>query len=125
MRGRGLFSSVAHRLWAVVHEYDAIESLQAPPQVEVNFALDVHKDEARHQAEGHNAKLGPEKPLQLSCNIEGTQGVNIALVMQLEKSNQRRGGASVNVNTGDSFPNRKLHHVNNSLCFFGVFLLFK
>lgn len=69
VRGRGLFSFVTHRIWAVVHEDDAVKSLQAPPQVEVNFALDVHEEEAWHHAEGHNAKLSPEQPLQRSCNV--------------------------------------------------------
>lgn len=33
VRGRGLFSSVAHRVWAVLHKNDTVKSLQAPPQV--------------------------------------------------------------------------------------------
>ena len=51
-------------LWAVLHGDDAVEGLEAAPQLQVDFTLDVHEDEATCRANGHHNQLGPEGPLQ-------------------------------------------------------------
>lgn len=52
---------------AVLHSDDAIEGLEAAPQLQVDFTLDVHKDEAACETYGHNDQLGPEGPLEHTC----------------------------------------------------------
>lgn len=51
-------------LRTVLHSDDAIEGLEAAPQLQVDFTLDVHKDEATREANGHHNQLSPEGPLQ-------------------------------------------------------------
>lgn len=51
-------------LWAVLHRDDAVEGLEAAPQLQVDLTLDVHEDEATREADGHHDQLGPEGPLQ-------------------------------------------------------------
>lgn len=51
-------------LGAVLHGDDAVEGLEAAPQLQVDFALDVHEDEAAREADGHHDQLGPEGPLE-------------------------------------------------------------
>lgn len=51
-------------LGAVLHSDDAVEGLEAAPQLQVDFTLDVHEDEAAREADGHHDQLGPEGPLQ-------------------------------------------------------------
>lgn len=51
-------------LWAVLHSDDAVEGLEAAPQLQVHFTLDVHEDETTYEAYGHHNQLGPEGPLQ-------------------------------------------------------------
>lgn len=59
-------------LWAVLHSYDAVEGLEAAPQLQVDFTLDVHEDEAACEANGHHNQLGPEGPLQYTCECTHT-----------------------------------------------------
>ncbi|MEQ2293097.1 hypothetical protein AMECASPLE_029684 [Ameca splendens] len=54
-------------LWAVLHRDDAVEGLEAAPQLQVDFALDVHEDDAACEADAHHNQLGPEGPLQHAC----------------------------------------------------------
>lgn len=61
--GPGL-SAVRALLGAVLHGDDAVEGLEAAPQLQVDFTLDVHEDEAACEAYGHHNQLGPEGPLQ-------------------------------------------------------------
>lgn len=51
-------------LRAVLHSDDAVEGLEATPQLQVDLTLDVHEDEAACEAYGHHNQLGPEGPLQ-------------------------------------------------------------
>lgn len=51
-------------LGAVLHSDDTVEGLEAAPQLQVDFTLDVHEDEATCEANGHHNQLGPEGPLQ-------------------------------------------------------------
>lgn len=51
-------------LGAVLHSDDAVEGLEAAPQLQVDFTLDVHEDEAPCETYGHHDQLGPEGPLQ-------------------------------------------------------------
>lgn len=51
-------------LRAVLHSDDAVEGLEAAPQLQVDFTLDVHEDEAACEADGHHDQLCPEGPLQ-------------------------------------------------------------
>lgn len=63
--GAGPGLSVAQAfLRAVLHRDDAVEGLEAAPQLQVDFTLDVHEDEAACEAYGHHDQLGPEGPLQ-------------------------------------------------------------
>ena len=48
---------------AVLHEDDAVESLEASPELQVDCALDVHEDDAAREANRHHDKLGPKGPL--------------------------------------------------------------
>lgn len=50
-------------LRAVLHGDDAVEGLEAAPQLQVDFTLDVHEDEAAGEAYSHHDQLGPERPL--------------------------------------------------------------
>lgn len=52
---------------AVLHGDDTVEGLEAAPQLQVDFTLDVHEDEAAGEANGHHYQLGPEGPLQHTC----------------------------------------------------------
>ena len=51
-------------LGAVLHSDDAVEGLEAAPQLQVDLTLDVHENEATGEADGHHDQLGPEGPLQ-------------------------------------------------------------
>ena len=51
-------------LRAVLHRDDAVEGLEAAPQLQVDFTLDVHEDEAACEAESHQDQLRPEGPLE-------------------------------------------------------------
>ena len=51
-------------LGAVLNRDDAVEGLEAAPQLQVDLALDVHEDEAAGEADGYNDQFGPEGPLQ-------------------------------------------------------------
>lgn len=51
-------------LRAVLHCDDAVEGLETAPQLQVDFTLDVHEDEASCEAYRHHDQLGPEGPLQ-------------------------------------------------------------
>lgn len=51
-------------LRTVLHRDDAVEGLEAAPQLQVHFTLDVHEDEAASEAYGHDNQLCPEGPLQ-------------------------------------------------------------
>lgn len=51
-------------LRAVLHSDDAVKSLEAAPQLQVHFTLNVHEDEAAREAYGHHNQFGPEGPLQ-------------------------------------------------------------
>lgn len=51
---------------AVLHSDDAVEGLEAVPQLQVDLTLDVHEDEAASEANGHHDQLSPEGPLQHS-----------------------------------------------------------
>lgn len=51
-------------LGTVLHSDDAVEGLEAAPQLQVDFTLDVHEDEATREADGHHNQLSPEGPFQ-------------------------------------------------------------
>lgn len=52
---------------AVLHGDDTVEGLEAAPQLQVDFTLYVHEDEAASEANGHYDQLGPKWPLQHTC----------------------------------------------------------
>ena len=72
-QGTGLGLRVVQAfLGAVLHSDDAVEGLEAAPQLQVDFTLDVHEDEAACEAYGHHDQFCPEGPLQHTCR--NTQG---------------------------------------------------
>lgn len=52
---------------AVLHGDDAVKGLEAAPQLQVDFTLYVHEDEAAGEADSHHDQLGPKWPLQHTC----------------------------------------------------------
>lgn len=62
-RGLGLLGAPGS-VRTVLDEDDAVEGLEASPELQVDFALDVHEDEAAQEANSHHSQLGPEGPLQ-------------------------------------------------------------
>lgn len=52
------------RVWPVLDVYDPVVSLESPPKVDVDFALDVHEHQSTREADGHHHQLGPERPFQ-------------------------------------------------------------
>lgn len=65
--------SVASGVGAVLYKDDPVESLQPPPQLQVDFALNVHEDESSSETNGHHYKLCPERPLQHAYGRERGQ----------------------------------------------------
>lgn len=65
--------SVADGVGAVLYKDDPVESLQPPPEMQVDFALNVHEDESSSKADRHHNELGPERPLQHPYGIERGQ----------------------------------------------------
>lgn len=71
-RGRPVLS-VADGVGAVLYKDDPVESLQPPPELQVDFALNVHEDESSSKANRHHDELGPERPIQHPYGIERGQ----------------------------------------------------
>lgn len=51
-------------LWAVLHIYDSVVSLQSLPQLNVDFALYIHEHQSASKTNGHHDKLGPKRPFK-------------------------------------------------------------
>lgn len=71
-RGRPVLS-VADGVGAVLYKDDPVESLQPPPELQVDFTLNVHEDESSSKANRHHDELGPERPIQHPYGIERGQ----------------------------------------------------
>ncbi len=71
-RGRPV-PSVADGVGAVLYKDDPVESLQPPPELQVDFALNVHEEESSSKANRHHNELGPKRPIQHPCGIERGQ----------------------------------------------------
>ncbi len=71
-RGRPVLS-VSDGVWAVLYKDDPVESLQPPPELQVDFALNVHEDESSSKANRHHDEFGPERPIQHPYGIERGQ----------------------------------------------------
>lgn len=67
-------------LGAVLHCDDAVEGLEAAPQLQVHFTLDVHEDQAACEANSHHYQLGPKGPLQHTWEHTHTQLLLVTLL---------------------------------------------
>lgn len=60
-------------LWAVLDIDHPVVGLESPPQLDVDFTLDVHEDQATREANGYHHQLGPEWPLQDTWGLESEE----------------------------------------------------
>lgn len=57
-------------VWAVLHKDHTIVGLEPAPELDVDFALNIHEDQAPCEANGHHHQLGPKRPLKDTLETE-------------------------------------------------------
>lgn len=71
--GRLLQHLLFTRLRAILDIDHPVVGLESPPQLDVDFTLDVHEDQATREANGYHHQLGPEWPLQDTWGLESEE----------------------------------------------------